>query len=126
MCVVGCRVGQVVLVPFADDGKALAQPASFKATQTAAYLRQLSTNDVAVRCGTASGDLCAITFAEPRALQQFLAENELLRATALLSGPGGHTLFLRVAGFLPKTTMLPACKWLGEEADVVVRVRSPF
>jgi len=120
------RLGDVVLLPVAADGKPLAEAESFEATQKAAYLRQLSTNDVAVRCGTASGNVYAITFAELRSLQQFLAENELLRAAALINGPGGHSLFLRVEGFRPKTTTLPDCQWLGEGAGVVVRVRSPF
>jgi hypothetical protein len=120
------RLGQVVLVPFADDGKALAEPRSFEATQTAAYLRQLSKNNVAVRCGTASGNLCAITFPELQALRQFLDLNQALRETALLSGPGGLTILFRIDGFRPVTTSLPNARWHGEDAVVPLCLRRPF
>jgi hypothetical protein len=70
--------------------------------------------------------MCAITFTELPALQRFLEHNPPLRETALLSGPNGFTLFIRIDGFRPRTTTVPYCKWLGQNELVPVCLRRKF
>lgn len=75
------RLGPSVLIPLDDDGKPLAVAASFTETQSAEYLRRLSTSNIAVRCGSPSANLCAIMFSEEQVFQTFLLSNPGLRET---------------------------------------------
>ena len=97
------RFGKVVFVPVSNDRRLRGHVTCFEATKTAWYLRELITQDLALRCGTASCALSAILFSEEHLLAHFLEHNPLLRHTALLVAPTGFTLFLCINGFQPQT-----------------------
>jgi hypothetical protein len=65
-------------------------------------------------------------FSEEQVFQTFLLSNPGLRETAVLNGPEGVILFIRIEGFRPRTTTLPFCKWLGEAATVRLCLRRKF
>jgi hypothetical protein len=128
------RLDRALLVPLSDDGEVLRDshgvpfktPSNFEASQTAAYLRELSTSAIGVLCGAASDDLYAVGFTNPQVLKEFLQNNPTLLQTATLSGPGGIVFFFRVPDFCPRTTELPGCKWYGAKAIVPIRLRRKF
>lgn len=118
------RLGEVVLVPFGDDDKALVQPKSFAETQTPEYLRRLAESHVGVVLGPPSGDLYAVLLRTSEAVVAFIRDNPIARKTAVIDWSGHTIYFFRIAGFVPRTTKWNTGEWLGVGQCIPLRLKN--